>query len=86
MRVVHVYTMRREPERIRTVAPKHAAYWRGLDLPGYLGGPLDDRSSGVISFEADALEDAQELVDADPFVLEELLESSHLGRWLVDEG
>lgn len=85
MRVVHIYTMRHEPDRVRMVAPEHAIYWRGLDLPGYLGGPFPDRSGGLISFEANSLEEAEELFAADPFVREELLESCRITEWLVDE-
>jgi hypothetical protein len=58
MRVVHLYTMRDEPDRVRAIAPEHAAYWNGLGLPGYLGGPFGDRSGGLITFEADSIEDA----------------------------
>jgi hypothetical protein len=39
MRFVHVYAMKPEPDRVRAVAPRHAAYWHGLGLGGYLGGP-----------------------------------------------
>jgi hypothetical protein len=30
MRVLHLYTLRPEPDRVREVAPEHATYWRGL--------------------------------------------------------
>ena len=84
MRFVHVYTMKPEPARVRTVAPRHAAYWDGLGLRGYLGGPFDDRSGGLISFEADSREEAEVLIAADPFVREQLLESSRIEGWLVE--
>ena len=62
MRFVHVYAMKPEPDRVRAVAPRHAAYWHGLGLGGYLGGPFDDRSGGLISFEADSREEAEGLI------------------------
>jgi len=79
MRFVHVYPMKPEPDRVRAVAPRHAAYWHGLGL----GGPFDDRSGGLISFEADSREEAERLIAADPFVREELLASSSTERWLA---
>ena len=84
MRFVHVYTMKPEPDRVRTVAPRHAAYWDGLELREYLGGPFDDRSGGLISFETDSREDAEAFIAADPFVREDLLESSRIEGWLVE--
>lgn len=41
--------MRDDPGVVE-LAPKHAAYWQGLDLPGYEGGPFEDRSGGQIVF------------------------------------
>ena len=84
MRFVHVYAMKPEPARVRTVAPRHAAYWHDLRLPGYLGGPFEDRSGGLVSFEADSREEAEMLIAADPFVRERLLESSWTTGWLAD--
>jgi uncharacterized protein YciI len=78
MRFVHVYA-KPEPDRVRAVAPRHAAYWHGLGLGGYLGGSFDDRSGGLISFEADSREEAERLIAADPFVREELLASPSIG-------
>lgn len=63
------------------MTPRHAAYWRDLGLPGYLGGPFGDRSGGLITFEATDRSLARELVARDPFVQETLLESSWLKEW-----
>jgi hypothetical protein len=40
MRLACSYSMKREPDRVRTVAPQHAAYWDDLEVPNYLGGPV----------------------------------------------
>jgi uncharacterized protein YciI len=40
------------------------------------GGPFDDRSGGLITFEINSREEAERLIAADPFVREDLLESS----------
>lgn len=84
MRIVHVYSMRDDPDRVHAVAPAHAAYWRDLRLPGYLGGPFADRSGGVITFEASSFEDAVRVIDGDPFVREQLLETSLVKQWVVE--
>jgi hypothetical protein len=84
MRIAYFYWMKDDPDRVRTVAPEHTAYWRDLGLPGYLGGPLADRSGGLITFEADSLESAERLVAADPFVRDELLEGSVVKQWMPE--
>jgi uncharacterized protein YciI len=84
MRIAYFYWMRDDPDRVRMVAPEHAAYWRDLGLPGYLGGPFADRSGGLIIFEAESVETAESIIAADPFVREELLESSVVRQWMAE--
>ena len=84
MRIAYLYFMRDEPDRVRAVAPHHAAYWRGLTVPQYLGGAFADRSGGLITFEIDSVETAEQLVADDPFHREDLLESRWLKEWLID--
>jgi len=84
MRIAYSYSMKDDPDRVRTVAPEHAAYWRDLGLPGYLGGPFADRSGGLIIFEAESVETAESIIAADPFVREELLESSVVRQWMAE--
>ena len=80
MRILYFYLMSDAPDRVRTVAPLHAAYWRQLGLGQYLGGPFADRSGGLITFEAGSLSEAGQLVADDPFVREDLLER----RWVKE--
>jgi uncharacterized protein YciI len=84
VRVLHYYTMKQEPDRVRALAAAHAEYWQHLEAPGYIGGPFADRSGGVVTFEADSEEDAERLIAADPFVREGLLATSSLQRWVVE--
>jgi uncharacterized protein YciI len=84
MRVLHFYTMKQDPDRVRAVAPRHAAYWAQVGARDHEGGPFDDRSGGLITFEVDSREDAERLIAADPFVREELLERSWVKQWLVE--
>jgi uncharacterized protein YciI len=84
MKIAYSYWMKDDPDRVRTVALEHAAYWRELGLPGYVGGPFADRSSGLITFEADSFEQAEGIIAADPFVQEELLESSVVKQWMPE--
>ena len=84
MRVAYLYVMKDEPDRVRAAAPQHAAYWQGLALPGYLGGPFADRSGGLITFETDSRETADRLAAHDPFVQQGLVESRWLREWILD--
>jgi hypothetical protein len=84
MRIAYCYWMKNDPDRVRTIAPQHAEYWRGLALPGYLGGPFADRSGGLITFEAGSLEAVERIIAADPFAREELLESSVVKVWIPE--
>jgi uncharacterized protein YciI len=84
MRVAYLYFMKDQPERVAAVAPAHATYWRGLDLPGYLGGPFADRSGGLITFEADSWEKAEQLARDDPFQQQDLLRSRWVKEWTPD--
>lgn len=84
MRFLYFYLMTDAPERVRATAPKHAAYWRELALPGYLGGPFADRSGGLITFEAGSATEAEQLVADDPFVREDLLKQRWVREWMID--
>jgi uncharacterized protein YciI len=84
MRVLYFYLMGDATDRVRAVAPDHAAYWRGLRLREYLGGPFTDRSGGLITFEVPSVDEAERLVADDPFVQEDLLERRWLKEWLIE--
>jgi hypothetical protein len=62
MRFVYCHFMKDEPERVQEAAPKHAASWRSLDLSERFGGRFEDRTGGLISFDAPARKAAEELV------------------------
>jgi uncharacterized protein YciI len=81
MRIAYFYLMRDEQDRVHAVAPDHAAYWRDLRVPGYVGGPLADRSGGLITFEAESMQVAEELVANDPFVRADLHERAWVKEW-----
>jgi hypothetical protein len=81
MRITYLYFMTDEPQRIATVAPAHATYWRDRALPGYLGGPFADRSGGLIIFDVPDRERAEQLVSADPFVRQNLLAHCWIKEW-----
>jgi uncharacterized protein YciI len=84
LRITYLYWMKDDRGRVRTVAPEHAAYWRNRGLPGYVGGPFAGRSGGLITFDADSLEQAAGIIAADPFVQEELLDSSVVKQWMPE--
>ena len=84
MRAVYMYLLRNEPDRVRSIAPRHARYWQDAALPGYQGGPFADRAGGLVMFECESNEDATELARRDPFVVDGLVESSWVKEWLPE--
>jgi uncharacterized protein YciI len=73
--------MQDDPDRVRAIAPSHVSHWRELGLNGYLGGPFEDRTGGLITFQADDDQQAQRAVDTDPFVQEGLLKAHWFKQW-----
>lgn len=84
-RFLYYYFNRNEPEKIRAVVPAHVQYWKTADLNGYMGGPFADRTGGLISFVTTSLEEAEQAVRQDPFVLENLIEQKWIKEWIVEE-
>ncbi len=77
----YFYLMKADPDRVRVVAPRHASYWRKLRLAHYVGGPFEDRTGGLITFDANDAAAAQRAVRGDPFVIEGLVEAHWLKQW-----
>jgi len=77
----YFYLMTADPDRVRAVVPRHVSYWRELRLGHYLGGPFEDRTGGLITFDADDAAQAERVVREDPFVLEGLIEAHWLKKW-----
>ncbi len=82
MRIVYFYFMKDSADRARAVAPRHADYWKQLELHGYVGGPFADRSGGLITFESESTEEAERLVANDPFIREGLLDRYWVKEWV----
>jgi hypothetical protein len=57
-RFVYFYFMRSDPEQVRATVPENVSDWHGLALADYLGGPFEDRTGGLITFRADAAQQA----------------------------
>lgn len=85
MRIAYFYLMTSDTAQIRMVAPAHAAFWRDLQLPEYCGGPFEDRSGGLILFDALDLQVAQDLVSRDPFVRNGLVAQQWIKVWSAEE-
>ncbi len=82
-RFVFLYFMKREPEKIGEVVPAHVNYWKKANLDKYTGGPFADKSGGVITFEAENIEEATTIIQKDPFVSENLLEKKWIKEWIL---
>ena len=82
MRIAYFYLMRNDPSNVGIAAPLHKKYWDELNLNHYVGGPFVDFSGGLITFEVENIQQAQEIVNDDPFVVEDLLEQSWVKQWM----
>ena len=65
-RFAYLYFMRDDPDRIRATVASHVSHWQQQDLPAYLGGPFEDRTGGLITFQAEDLKQARHAVGTDP--------------------
>jgi uncharacterized protein YciI len=81
IRFAYFYLMADDPARIRSVAARHTEHWHSLHLKEYQGGPLADRSGGLITFVVDLPAEADAAVAGDPFVRQHLLERYWLREW-----
>ena len=84
MRFAYGYVMADKTERVREIAPVHAAYWKAASLDHYLGGPFSDRTGGLITFDIETQDLAEQLASGDPFRRAGLLDSHWLKEWDVD--
>jgi uncharacterized protein YciI len=74
--------MKDDPDGIREIVPSHIHYWKTSKLEKYLGGPFTDRTGGLISFETTSLDKAIEIVEKDPFVSNDLIETKWVKEWM----
>ena len=79
--VAYIYFMKDEPEKIAENVRSHVDYWKKSNLDKYVGGPFADRSGGMIFFETENLYRATEIIDQDPFILHDLIESKWIKEW-----
>jgi uncharacterized protein YciI len=80
----YFYFMKQEPDKIQSVVPLHVEYWKKGNLSGNIGGPFADKSGGLITFKAESMAEATNIIMADPFVSEDLLEEKWIKEWLVE--
>lgn len=83
-RFVYFYFNRNEPEKIRQVVPAHIEYWKTANIQGYMGGPFADRTGGLISFVASNAEEAAEVIQNDPFVMENVIDQKWIKEWVLE--
>ncbi len=84
MRIIYLYFMKKEPDKIPAVVPSHVDYWNERNLKEYQGGPFADKSGGLITFEAENIEEATRIISNDPFVSENLIQEKWIKEWIVE--
>ena len=81
---VYFYFMNNgKSEQIRLHAESHTIYWKNKNLEDYKGGPFTDRSGGLIQFKINSLEEAEKLVEKDPFVVNNLVDKKWIKEWII---
>ncbi|MCP4113534.1 MAG: hypothetical protein GY749_49755 [Desulfobacteraceae bacterium] len=83
-RFVYFYFMKNEPDKIREIVPSHIDYWKSNNLDNYMGGPFADGTGGLISFEAASLDQATEIIEKDPFIINEVIEKKWIKEWIPE--
>lgn len=83
-RFVYFYFNRNEPEKIRQVVPAHVQHWKTANLKNYTGGPFADRTGGLIFFTASSFEEATQIIQQDPFILEDLIAEKWIKEWIIE--
>ena len=72
-----------EVNEIQKIVQEHIKYWHDNKPENYSGGPISDRSGGMILFAADTIKTAKKSAMADPFVLNDLVENKWIKEWQV---
>jgi uncharacterized protein YciI len=76
--------MKREPGKIQNIIPSHVEYWKSKKLDKYQGGPFSDRTGGLITFAAENLEKANDLIENDPFITNDVIDKKWIKEWLPE--
>ncbi|MBI9090605.1 MAG: hypothetical protein JEZ12_15420 [Desulfobacterium sp.] len=76
--------LKKDVNEIKKVVQEHIKYWHDNKLENYSGGPFSDRSGGMISFNADSINTAEELAMNDPFVINDLIETKWIKEWMKE--
>ena len=81
-RFAYIFVLKPLLQRIQEAIPRHVNYWANTLTPWYTGGPFTDHAAGLICFEARDLDEANALIQDDPFLQEDLLETHWLKEWV----
>lgn len=74
-----------DPERRAAVRPRHLEYLEGLRASGKLvmAGPLADASGAIVVYRAADADEAQVLVDNDPYTAGRVTTGATLREWTI---
>lgn len=63
-----------DPERNTELRPQHLEYLQQLEAEGkiFAKGPFTDGSGGLVVYIADSYEEAKEMAEKDPYVIEKV--------------
>lgn len=67
-RFVYFYELKQDFNLIKELIPIHESYWEKQKLKNYMWGEFADGSSGIVTFDAPSMEEAEELIMEDPLI------------------
>ena len=80
---IFFYSIKFEPNKLKTAIPAHIAYWEKLASEAFTEGPFRDRSGGLIISPAEDQRAAEDICNNDPYVKEGLVVEYQVKEWLI---
>lgn len=81
---IFFYFMKKEPEKIQNIVPSHVDFWERKKLDHYQGGPFSDRSGGLITFSSENLAKANDIINHDPFIINDVIDKKWVKEWMPE--
>ena len=79
---IFMYFLVDDVEKIKSTIGPHVNYWRNQEFDDYRGGPFTDKTGGLIIYSSNSYEEANEIINNDPFIKEGTLKEYWLKEWI----
>jgi uncharacterized protein YciI len=81
---IYFYFIKRDVGEIQNIIPSHVNYWKSKKLDHYQGGPFSDRTGGLITFAAENREKANDIIENDPFIINDAIDKKWIKEWIPE--